>query len=319
MAKGKYRFNAESLTYEKIEHSTKKIVMIGVTYLVGFVTVGFIFMFTWLHFFPSAREHTLMDENAELRNQYSILDNRIQKLEGLLNDMAERDNNIYRVIFEANPIPQEIRNAGFGGVNRYAELQSKPNMEMVIETANRIDILNKKIYIQSLSFDTIISLAKNKKEMLKRIPAIQPLRNYKFSSGFGYRIHPVYKTYRMHTGIDLTAPTGTKIYATGDGVVREAEYSHGYGKMVLIDHGYSFQTVYGHLSKIVVRPGQKVSRGDIIGMVGNTGTSTGSHLHYEVRRHGSPVNPINYYLSDLTPKEFDELLQMSKQTNQSFD
>ncbi|HON52975.1 MAG TPA: M23 family metallopeptidase [Bacteroidales bacterium] len=319
MAKGKYRFNAESLTYEKIEHSTKKIVMIGITYFVGFVTVGFIFMFTWLHFFPSAREHALMDENAELRNQYSILDNRIKNLETLLEDMAERDNNIYRVIFEANPIPAEIRNAGFGGVNRYAELQSKPNMELVIETANRIDILNKKVYIQSLSFDTIISLAKNKKDMLKRIPAIQPLRNNKFSSGFGYRIHPVYKTYRMHTGIDLTAPTGTKIYATGDGIVREAEYSHGYGKMVLIDHGFSFQTVYGHMSKILVRPGQKVSRGDIIGMVGNTGTSTGSHLHYEVRRHGNPVNPINYYLSDLSPKEFDELLQMSKQTNQSFD
>lgn len=319
MAKGKYRFNADSLTYEKIEHSTKKIVLMVLTYFSVFVTVGFIFMFTWLHFFPSAREHALMDENAELRNQYDVLDNKLEKVEGLLEDIALRDNNIYRVIFEADPIPAEVRNAGFGGVNRYEDLQSKPNMELVIQTAQRIDVLYKKLYVQSLSFDTIISLAKNKKEMLQRIPAIQPLRKSQFASGFGYRIHPIYKSYRMHAGIDLTAPTGTKIYATGDGVVRESEYGRGYGKMVMIDHGYNFQTVYGHMSKIMVQVGQRVKRGDVIGLVGNTGTSTGSHLHYEVRRHGIPVNPINYYLNDLSPKEFDELLQMSKKTNQAFD
>lgn len=319
MAKGKYRFNADSLTYEKIEHSTKKIVLMALTYFVIFVTVGFIFMFTWLHFFPSARERALMDENAELRNQYDVLENKIGKAETVLEDIAQRDNNIYRVIFEAEPIPSEIRNAGFGGVNRYEELQSIPNMDLVVQTATRIDVLYKKMYIQSLSFDTIIKLSKNKKEMLKRIPSIQPLRNYKFSSGFGYRIHPIYKTFKMHSGLDLTAPIGTKIYATGDGVVSESEYGRGYGKMVVINHGYSYQTVYGHMSKTLVQVGQKVSRGDVIGLVGNTGTSTGAHLHYEVRRNGMPVNPINYYLDDLSPKEFDELLQLSKKTNQSFD
>ncbi|MCL2327558.1 MAG: M23 family metallopeptidase [Bacteroidetes bacterium] len=319
MSKGKYRFNPESLTYEKINHSTKKIILLVLTYFSIFVTIGFAFMFLWLHFFPSAREYSLIEENKGLRAQYKILNEKINRVELVMNDIADRDNSIYRVVFEADPIPLEVRNAGFGGVNRYAELQSIPNMELVVDVSKRIDILQKKLYIQSLSFDTIIHLAKNKTEMLKCIPAIQPIRNGKLVSGFGYRMHPIYKTVRIHTGIDLTAPTGTKIYATGDGTVKNADFERGYGKQVVINHGYNFSTVYGHLSKILVQRGQKVKRGDLIGLVGNTGTSTGSHLHYEVRRHNTPVNPINYYLNDLTPQEYADLLAQSKLANQSFD
>ncbi|MDR0941791.1 MAG: M23 family metallopeptidase [Bacteroidales bacterium] len=319
MSKGKYRFNPETLTYDKINHSTKKIILLAITYFSIFVTVGFAFMFIWLHFFPSAREFSLIEENKVLRSQYKVLSEKINRVELVMNDIAERDNSIYRAVFEADPIPNEVRNAGYGGINRYQELQSIPNMELVLNVANRIDILYQKLYVQSLSFDTIMRLAKNKTEMLKCIPAIQPLRNGKFVSGFGFRMHPIYKTVRMHSGIDLTAPTGTKIYATGDGVVQNANFERGYGKQVVINHGYNFSTVYGHMDKILVHQGQKVKRGELIGLVGNTGTSTGSHLHYEVRRHNVPVNPINYYLNDLTPQEFSALLEQSKMANQSLD
>ncbi|MDR2963639.1 MAG: M23 family metallopeptidase [Bacteroidales bacterium] len=319
MPKGKYRFNPESLTYEKINHSTKKIILLGLTYFSIFVTIGFVFMFAWLHFFPSAREFSLMEENKALRAQYKVLDEKMNRVEVVMNDLAERDNSIYRVVFEADPIPSEVRNAGFGGINRYQELQNMPNMTMVADASKRIDVLYKKLYVQSLSFDTIMHLAKNKTEMLKCIPAIQPLRNAKLVSGFGFRMHPIYKTVRVHTGIDLAAPTGTKIYATGDGTIQNADFERGYGKQVVIYHGYNFSTVYGHMEKILVQRGQKVKRGDLIGLVGNTGTSTGSHLHYEVRRHNIPVNPINYYLNDLSPKEYADLLEQSKLANQSFD
>lgn len=322
MAKGKYRFNTDTLKYEKIVNSPKRLLLLGLAYLSAFVVMGFIFMFTWLHFFPSAREEVLLDENAELRLQYKKLNQKLVTIDNILTDISERDNNVYRMIFETDPIPSEIRSAGFGGANRYAELENKPNMDIVIETSKRLDMLYKKLYIQSLSFDTIIDLAKNKEEMLRSIPAIQPIKaggRVKFSSGFGYRIHPIYKTYKMHSGVDITAPVGTKIFATGDGVVTQAAFERGYGKMVVIKHGYSYQTVYGHMSMILVKVGQKIKRGDVIGLVGNTGTSTGPHLHYEVRKHGKPVNPINYYLNDLTPLEFDEMLQISIKTAQTFD
>jgi len=322
MAKGKYRYNTDSLTYEKIEYSPRRIIMMGLTYLSVIFVVGFIFMFTWLHFFPSTREQALIDENNELRIQYQHINNRMGTVQNVLADIANRDNNIYRIIFETDPIPSEIRTAGYGGVNRYAELEAKPNMAIAVETSKRLDKLYKMLYIQSLSFDSVIDLAKNKEKMLRCIPAIQPLSGKdvkRMASGFGYRIHPVYKTVKFHDGVDLTASTGTKIYATGDGVVTLAEYNRGYGKMVKINHGYNYETAYGHMSMILVKKGQKIKRGDVIGLVGNTGTSTGPHVHYEVRKHGRPVNPVNYYLNDLTPEEFDEVLKVSLHPTQSFD
>ncbi len=319
MAKSKYRFNQETLTYEKIERSPKKIIIAFFSYLVLIVFVGFAFMFTWLYFFPSAREKQLMDENNILRSRYKTLNSRIKSLETVLNDLADKDNNIYRMVFESEPIPDAVRNGGFGGVNRYAELDAIPNMDLVIQVSERMDVLSKKLYIQSLSFDTIVNLAKNKQDMLQHIPGIQPLKTYKYVSGFGTRMHPIYKTLRTHTGIDLVAPTGTKVFATGDAIVRSSSFERGYGKAIVLDHGYKYQSMYAHLSEILVRPGQRVKRGEVIGLVGNTGVSTGSHLHYEIIKNGQKVNPVNYFLNDLSASEFEEIRQISIRPNQSFD
>ncbi|MFW5851526.1 MAG: M23 family metallopeptidase [Bacteroidota bacterium] len=322
MAKSKYRFNPETLTYEKIEYSKKRIFAVGFIYLTSFFILGFTFMLSWLYFFPSARETDLMEENSELRIQYKVLNSKIHTIENVLEDIADRDNNIYRVIFEADPIPDEIRKAGIGGINRYAEIEAKPNMEVVVETAQRLDVLYKMLYVQTLSFDSVINLAKNKEDMLRCIPGIQPLSNddiIRFASGFGYRIHPIYKTYKMHTGIDLTAPPGTKIYASGDGVVKRARFLRGYGKSVTVDHGYNYESVYAHMSMILVKPGQKVKRGEVVGLVGSTGTSTGPHLHYEIRKNNQPVNPINYFLNDLSPQEYDEMIRISLRPTQTLD
>ena len=319
MTKGKFRFNPETLSYEKIESSPRRILILLFSYLITVIVVGFAFMLTWLHFFPSSREKQLMDENKTLRNQYKSLNSRIGSLEKVVEDLSDRDNNIYRMVFESEPIPNSVRNGGFGGVNRYAEIESIPNMELVVKTNKRMDVLMKKIYIQSLSFDTIVDKAKNKQEMLQHIPGIQPLKTYKYVSGFGTRMHPIYKTLRTHTGIDLVAPTGTKIYATGDGVVTSAQFERGYGKAIVINHGYQYQSMYAHCSEILVHQGQKVKRGEVIGLVGNTGVSTGSHLHYEIIKGGQKVNPINYFLNDLSPSEFEEIRQISIQPNQSFD
>ena len=319
MTKGKFRFNPETLSYEKIERSPRRILILLFSYLIIVIVVGFAFMLTWLHFFPSSREKQLMDENKTLRNQYKSLNSRIGSLEKVVEDLSDRDNNIYRMVFESEPIPNSVRNGGFCGVNRYAEIESIPNMELVVKTNKRMDVLMKKIYIQSLSFDTIVDKAKNKQEMLQHIPGIQPLKTYKYVSGFGTRMHPIYKTLRTHTGIDLVAPTGTKIYATGDGVVTSAQFERGYGKAIVINHGYQYQSMYAHCSEILVHQGQKVKRGEVIGLVGNTGVSTGSHLHYEIIKGGQKVNPINYFLNDLSPSEFEEIRQISIQPNQSFD
>ncbi|MDA3881882.1 MAG: M23 family metallopeptidase [Bacteroidales bacterium] len=322
MAKSKYRFNPETLTYEKIEYSKKHIFGMGFIYLTSFFVLGFTFMLSWLFFFPSVRETDLMDENSELRVQYKVLNSKIHTIENVLEDIADRDNNIYRVIFEADPIPDEIRKAGIGGINRYAEIESKPNMEVVVETAQRLDVLYKMLYVQTLSFDSVINLAKNKEDMLRCIPGIQPLSNNditRFSSGFGYRIHPIYKTLKMHTGIDLTAPPGTKIYASGDGVVKRARFVRGYGKSVTVSHGYKYESIYAHMSMILVKPGQKVKRGEVVGLVGNTGTSTGPHLHYEIRKNNQPINPINYFLNDLSPQEYDEMIRISLRPTQTLD
>ena len=319
MTKGKFRFNPGTLSYEKIERSPRRILILLFSYLITVIVVGFAFMLTWLHFFPSSREKQLIVENKTLRNQYKSLNSRIGSLEKVVEDLSDRDNNIYRMVFESEPIPNSVRNGGFGGVNRYAEIESIPNMELVVKTNKRMDVLMKKIYIQSLSFDTIVDKAKNKQEMLQHIPGIQPLKTYKYVSGFGTRMHPIYKTLRTHTGIDLVAPTGTKIYATGDGVVTSAKFERGYGKAIVINHGYQYQSMYAHCSEILVHQGQKVKRGEVIGLVGDTGVSTGSHLHYEIIKGGQKVNPINYFLNDLSPSEFEEIRQISIQPNQSFD
>ena len=227
------------------------------------------------------------------------------------------------MIFEADPIPSSIRKAGFGGVNRYKDIRNFSNAELVIEAAKKADKLSKQLYIQSKSFDEVIDLVKNKADMLASIPAIQPIANKdlgRVASGYGYRIHPIYKTRKFHTGMDFTAPQGTPIYATGDGKIAKVRRSRrGYGNHVIVDHGYGYQTLYAHMTKYIVYRGQKVKRGEIIGYVGSTGTSVAPHLHYEVIKNKRKINPVNYYYNDLSPEEYEKMLEISSQNNQSFD
>lgn len=322
MAKSKYRYNHETLSYEEVKLTIRQKLFYLLTVLIACAAIGGVLAMVFFSVFESPRERLLKNQLDIYEIEFSKANSKIDQISNVLRDIQDRDNNIYRQIFEAEPIPNSVREAGYGGVNRYEELDEMDNMELVVETAKQIDKLTKQLYVQSKSFDEIISLAKNKEEMLRSIPAIQPLSYtelIRFASGFGYRIHPIYKTRKMHKGIDLTARTGTKIYAAGDGVVTRAQLGRGYGKMVEIDHGYTYSTLYAHMSKILVREGQQIKRGDVIGLVGNTGTSTGPHLHYEVRKNGVPVNPINYYLNDLTPEQYDEMIEISSRPTQSFD
>jgi len=320
--KSKFRFNPETLSYEKVHTSVRQWIIKAFTHVSFSAMLGIVLMFIYLEFFPSPMERTLKEENRELKLHYNLLNGKLNQISKVVEDLQYRDDNIYRMIFESEPVSSSVRKAGFGGVNRYEDLEHKPNMEIVLETSKRIDILTKQLYIQSKSFDEIIDLAKGKDQMLRSIPAIMPLAeqsNTHFVSGFGYRIHPIYKTKKMHTGADWSSPQGTKIFATGDGVIAVAEFNRGYGKHVVISHGFSYHTLYGHMSVIKVKVGQKIKRGDIIGLVGSTGTSTGPHLHYEVIKSSKAVDPINYYLNDLTPEEYADMIEISAKPNQSFD
>ncbi|RMG81854.1 MAG: M23 family metallopeptidase [Bacteroidetes bacterium] len=323
MSEAKYRYNPQTLSYEKIETTWKERLLKTVAYIFTGLFFAIIFLFISYTFFDSPKEKKLKREKEELLLQYELLNKRIENLNKILADIQERDDNIYRVIFEAEPIPANIRKAGFGGANKYKELEKLSNSDLVIETAKKVDMLEKQIYIQSKSFDEIYQMAKEKENMLSSIPAIQPVSNKnlkRMASGFGYRIHPIYKTRKFHKGMDFSAPVGTKVYATGNGIVEKvAKNRTGYGTHVVINHGYGYKTIYAHLNKYLVKEGQKVHRGDLIGEVGNTGTSTAPHLHYEVLKNGKHVNPAYYYFNDLTPEEYDKMLQISSAANQSFD
>ena len=288
----------------------------GLVFAVVFIALFYVF-------FDSPKEKRLKRENAQLALQYEILNARLEEQSDVLDNLQDRDDNVYRVIFEADPIPDNIRKAGFGGSNRYENLEGFDNSDIVVNTTKRMDQMAKQMYIQSKSLDEVYKMAQQKEKMLASIPAIMPVAKKDLSrvaSGFGMRLHPILKIRKMHTGMDFTAPTGTPIYATGDGVVEDAESTRGgYGKHVVVDHGYGYQTLYGHMSKIDVRTGQKIKRGDILGYVGSTGRSTAPHLHYEVIKDGNKINPINFYSNDLSPEEYELMIEVSSQTNQSFD
>lgn len=323
MSEAKYRYNKSTLSYERLEQDF----LYKLKRVFSYVVVGGLFATVFIALtytvFDSPKEKMLKRENSELTLQYEILNNRSDQIAKVLADIQERDDNIYRVIFEAEPIPHEIREAGFGGINRYKNLQGFKYARLMTETAMNLDKLSKQLYIQSKSLDNIFEMVKNKSEMLAAIPAIQPISNQnltRVASGFGDRIHPIYKTKKIHTGMDFTAPKGTEIYTTGNGVISEAKYSkRGYGNHVVIDHGYGYNTLYAHMKNLSVRVGQKVKRGEVIGYVGNSGSSVGPHLHYEVIKNGIKINPINFYYNDLTPEEYEKMIEISSRANQSFD
>ena len=323
MARNKYKYNPDTLTYEKVKLTGWQVFGKVVLFIFAGLVFGLIVMFIAYNLFTSPKELMLERENAYLKENYKRMNKELESIEKVLSDIEERDDNIYRVIFEAEPVPKGVRNAGVGGINRYKDLEGYSNEEIVVNTNKRLDKIAKKLYVQSKSYDEVIKLAINKEELLASIPAIQPIPNKnlkRMASGYGFRIHPIYKTRKFHYGMDFTAPTGTEIYATGNGVVKAVKKSRrGLGKHVIIDHGFGYETVYAHMSKFNVRRGQKVKRGDVIGYVGNTGTSTAPHLHYEVHKDGKKINPINYYFNDLTPEEYDRMIEISSSSNQSFD
>jgi len=326
MARKKYKFNPDTLNYESIGLTWKEKASRILTYLSSSFALALVFVVVFLNFYETPKTKALKRENKQLLSQYELMSKDLDKVEQVLTDLQQRDDNIYRVIFEAEPIPSSVREAGFGGVNKYSHLEGMNNSELIIATAHKLDVISKQAYIQSKSYDEVLKLALNKEKMLACLPAIQPVTNKdlkRTSSGWGYRIHPIYKVKKMHWGLDFTAPIGTPIYATGDGTVTEVQGSKrsrvGLGLSVKIDHGYGYETVYGHMNEFNVKRGQKVKRGDIIGYVGNSGGSTAPHVHYEVHKDGRKVNPAYYVFQDLTPQEYDKMIAISSNIGQSLD
>jgi len=323
MAKTKYKFDYERLSFEKIVLTPGQKILRWAIQLAAISVVAFILLLGLSIFFDTPGELQQKRENKQLKEQYDHLNQKLQRMDLTMEQIKERDDNIYRLIFGAEPVPESYREAGFGGVNRYKELEGYNNSDLVIKTAEKIDRLIKKLDVQWKSYEEVIALAEEKEDFLASLPAISPIPDTeitRFASGFGYRIHPIYRTKKMHTGIDLTAPVGTEVYATGKGTVVEASYTlGGYGLLVVIDHGFGFKSYYAHLNKIKVKEGQEVKRGELIGTVGNSGRSTSPHLHYEVRKNNQPENPVNYYSNDLTPEQYQEILTVSSRMNMSFD
>ena len=325
MLKTKYYYDHKTLSYRKIE-TNKSIKLRNIlAFLSASIFFGIISLLVLLNssLINTPTELFQAREISNYKFQFDLLNKKIEQLNIVLEDIEQRDNNVYRVLFETNPIPSEVRKAGFGGINRYENLEGFDNSKLVIETTKKIEILTKQIVIQSKSLDEIERLASEKEKLLSAIPSIQPIKNNdltRMASGYGFRTDPFNKSRRMHWGMDFTAPRNTPIYAASDGkVIRADSRSSGYGKHIRIDHGFGYLTLYAHLNKYNVKRGQKVKKGDIIGYVGGTGRSQAPHLHYEVQKDKKRVNPINFYYGNLSPSEFDALLKLANQENQSLD
>ncbi|MFC5196352.1 peptidoglycan DD-metalloendopeptidase family protein [Bizionia hallyeonensis] len=323
MSKVKYYYDSETLSYRKIERRKRRTFKYIGLFILAAGLFGFLTMFITSQYIESPQEKALKRELSNMQLQYQLLNKKMDQAQLVLEDVANRDNHIYRLYFETNPIPDEQRRAGFGGVNRYKNLEGFDNSKLIIESNKRIDMLQKQIVVQSKSLDEIAKLAEEKEKLLEAIPAIQPVSNEdltRMASGYGYRTDPFTKVRKFHYGMDFTAPRGTPVYASGDGVVTRADsQSSGYGKHIRIDHGFGYVSLYGHLYKYNVKKNQKVKRGDLIGFVGNTGRSSGAHLHYEVFKGDERINPLNFYYGNLSAEEFDELLKHATLENQSLD
>lgn len=323
MARLKYKFNPSTLNFEKISYGIRDYSLSALKYLFAGLVIGAIGVVLYASFFKDPETSRLNKEVDFLKNRISDLNNQIDTLEVFANDLQDKDDNVYRSIFGAEPFPEHMRKGGVGGSDRYRNLKGYESSEGIIETQKRINRLQRLLVAQSKSFEEIYSLAKTQDQMLQSIPAIQPVANIdlkRLASGFGMRIHPIYKIVKMHTGLDFTADPGTEIYATGDGVIEAVDSKlSGYGHHVVIQHGFGFETLYAHMSRVAVRPGEKVKRGQVIGYVGNTGASTGPHLHYEVIKNGEKVDPAFYFYSDITPEQYEDMLQRAANANQSFD
>ncbi len=323
MANPKYKFNPESLSFDKISLGVRSVLLRLLAYFVGSMIIAVIYGFIFTLFIDSPKEKALKREIAQMTLQYDLIHREMSNLEKVIEHLQETDDNLYRTIFEAEPISATLREGGVGGVNRYNDLEGYDNSSIVIETAKRLDRIRKKVYVQSRSFDDLIMLANEKEEMLRSIPAIIPISTKdltRIASGFGLRIHPYYKISKFHAGMDFTAPSGTEVYASGNGtIIGVSSSKRGMGNNIIIDHGFGYSSIYAHLDSFNVRMGQKVHRGDVIGFVGNTGMSVAPHLHYEIKLNGVTVDPVNYYFNDLTAAEYERMIEIASKTGQSFD
>ncbi len=320
--KHKYRINPETLALERIEHGIVFWLKRSGQYILVGLLLGVVFFFVFFMIFPSPREKQLMAQKESLEAQMQIMDQKVNQMQVVMTDMAQRDDNLYRVLFGAEPIPLAVRQGATNKISYYEDLAQMTNSQLVADLQLKVDVLEREIYAQANSFNEIVEMAKSQEAMMDNIPAIQPILNKDLkhvASGWGFRVHPIYHTRKFHYGMDFSAKTGTDVFATGNAKVVYSGWRQGYGNMVMLDHGYGYQTLYAHLFKSLVRVGQKVQRGDIIGLVGNTGASVGPHLHYEVHRDGRPVDPRNYYFNDLNPEEYDKMVQMSNNFGQTFD
>jgi len=325
MSKVKYYYDSETLAYKKIKRKKGRKLGIAFLGILGTFLAGFLLLVIYLNIpmIETPKEKALKRELQNMQLQYGVLNKKMDQIQDVLANVEDRDNNIYRLYFEANPIPEEQRKAGFGGINRYKNLEGYDNSKLIVETNKRIDILTKQIVVQSKSLDEITILAKEKEQLLTAIPAIQPVKNEnlkRIASGYGWRSDPFTKVKKFHNGMDFSAPRGTPVYATGDGRVERADSrSTGYGNHIRVNHGYGYTSLYAHLYKYNVRVGQRVKRGDVIGFVGSTGRSQGPHLHYEIFKDDVHINPINFYYGHLSPEEFDQVLIKAQEENQSLD
>ena len=320
--KHKYRINPETLALERIEHGILLWLKRSGQYILVGLLLGIVFFFVFFMIFPSPREKQLIAQKESLEAQMQIMDQKVNQMQVVMTDMSQRDDNLYRVLFGAEPIPLAVRQGATNKISYYENLAKMTNSQLVADLQLKVDVLERELYVQANSFNEIAEMAKSQEAMMDNIPAIQPVLNKDLkhvASGWGFRIHPIYHTRKFHYGMDFSAKTGTDVFATGNAKVSYVGWRQGFGNTVILDHGYGYQTLYAHLFKSLVHVGQKVKRGDIIALVGNTGASVGPHLHYEVHQNGHPVDPRNYYFNDLNPEEYDKMVQMSNNFGQTFD
>jgi len=325
MARIKYYYDTETCKYERVRTSTSDIIlnMLGLFSLAAMIAVAFVMLLFFSNIFESPKELMLRNEVKEMEFYYENMNEELVRLDNILKGLEYRDDNLYRKVLGAEPIDKSIRDAGIGGAERYKEILDKDMIheDLIIKLSGTVDRLKRKIYLELKSQDEVKALAEEKEKLFAAIPAIQPIANKELialASGYGVRIHPVYKVRKMHTGIDFAAPIGTHIYATADGIVDEVQVSFsGYGKMIEIDHGFGYRTRYAHMHGFAVQKGQKIKRGELIGYVGDTGLSTAPHLHYEVFINGTHVNPVHYFFNDLNAAEYEKLVALASVENQA--
>lgn len=323
MKKIKYYYNTHTLRYEKLETPLRVKLLRVFGFIAAAVVTALIIVAIAFRYIQSPAEKILQQQNDDLKSDYGVMQKQLQQLAGQMSELENRDNNVYRSIFEATPIPDSARMKEMEKSKEIKLVQSMSGDELVKSMVTQLNQLSMRVGYQFKSYDEIANMVKNKEKLLSAIPAIQPVSNKDLShiaSGFGYRIDPVYKVPKMHAGLDFAAPTGTPIYATADGVVKEANFNAGgFGNHVVINHGFGYETLYGHMVRIKVHEGETVKRGEVIGWVGSTGKSTGPHCHYEVHKDGTPIDPVYFFYNDLSPEQYDRLLKLAATANQSFD